>query len=108
MGTSFLRRLNRSWNLSGRRVKFLLGCLGILAIEAATMASLPMTSLLAPPTAAAAPLSTLNAIQIENEQPGDATWDNFSSNLNEQMLSGYGSQTSIDRGQSINFYVTTT
>jgi hypothetical protein len=59
-----------------------------------------------PPVADAA--AALNAIQTENSLPGDPNWDNFSASLNQQLLSGYASQTSINHGQSINFYVTTT
>src|SRR5689334_13744183 len=56
------------------------------------------------PSASAAP----NAIQIENTQPGDSTWDDFSANLSQTALSGYSSPISVNHGQTVNFYVTTT
>ncbi|HEX5546394.1 MAG TPA: choice-of-anchor D domain-containing protein [Ktedonobacterales bacterium] len=49
-----------------------------------------------------------NAIQIENTQPGDSTWDDFSANLSPTALSGYSSPISVNHGQTVNFYVTTT
>ncbi len=49
-----------------------------------------------------------NAIQIENTQPGDSTWDDFSANLSQTALSGYSSPISVNHGQTVNFYVTTT
>src|SRR6185437_7264624 len=49
-----------------------------------------------------------NAIQIENTQPGDSTWDDFSANLSQTALSGYSSPISVNHGQTVSFYVTTT
>jgi hypothetical protein len=49
-----------------------------------------------------------NPIQIENTQPGDSTWDDFSANLSQTALSGYSSPISVNHGQTVNFYVTTT
>ncbi len=49
-----------------------------------------------------------NAIQIENSYPGDPTWDDFASVEQHDAISGYGSQISINRGESIDFFVTTT
>jgi hypothetical protein len=49
-----------------------------------------------------------NAIQIENSQLGDPTWDDFASSLTPDLLSGYGSKISVNHGDSIDFFVTTT
>ncbi|HEX6542670.1 MAG TPA: N,N-dimethylformamidase beta subunit family domain-containing protein [Ktedonobacterales bacterium] len=49
-----------------------------------------------------------NAIQVENSYPGDPTWDDFSANLDPTALSGYSSPISVNHGQTVNFYVTTT
>jgi hypothetical protein len=59
------------------------------------------------PSAAVTP-QVLNPIQAENEQPGDPNWGNVTAPNDPDDISGYGSQISINRGQSINFYVTTT
>lgn len=53
-------------------------------------------------------LATGNAIQLENSLPGDPTWNDFQSVLQDGAISGYGSQISINRGGAIDFYVTTT
>ena len=55
------------------------------------------------PVAAAA-----NPIQIENSNPGTPGWDNFSSVSKQDAISGYGSKISVNHGDSIDFYVTTT
>jgi hypothetical protein len=75
-------------------------------VQAAVFVVLPRITHSSLPVARAA--SGLNAIQIENTYPGDPTWNNFTANLDQHALSGYGSQISVDRGQSIDFYVTTT
>ena len=102
MLTSFPRRSKRS----GRFPRVLLGCLVLLSLQVAAMTFFPRAALWLPVAHAAA--APMNPIQVENSLPGDPNWDNFSANLNQQMLSGYASQTSINHGQSINFYVTTT
>src|SRR5262245_35941458 len=53
-------------------------------------------------------LAAANPIQIENGNPGDPTWDDFASVAQQDAISGYGSQISVNRGQSIDFFVTTT
>ncbi len=50
----------------------------------------------------------LNPIQVENQKPGTPGWDDFSADLSPTTLSGFGSQISVNHGQSIDFYVTTT
>src|SRR5438445_272370 len=49
-----------------------------------------------------------NPILIENSNPGDPTWDDFASVAQQDAISGYGSQISVNRGSSIDFFVTTT
>src|SRR5450755_2888633 len=49
-----------------------------------------------------------NPIQVENSLPGDPTWNDFSSSLTQDAISGYGSKISVNHGDSIDFYVTTT
>ncbi len=55
--------------------------------------------------AAAAPP---NAIQVENAKAGDASWDQFASVSKQDAINGYGSSISVNRGSSIDFFVTTT
>jgi Abnormal spindle-like microcephaly-assoc'd, ASPM-SPD-2-Hydin len=52
--------------------------------------------------------ATSNAIQNENTFPGDPTWNDFNANLSQTALSGYASPISVNHGQTVNFYVTTT
>src|SRR3954451_13383732 len=49
-----------------------------------------------------------NAIQIENAKPGTPGWDDFSSGATQDALSGFASKTSVNHGDSIDFFVTTT
>ena len=49
-----------------------------------------------------------NPIQVENSKPGTPGWDDFSSDLTPDTLSGFGSQISVNQGDSLSFYVTTT
>jgi len=49
-----------------------------------------------------------NPIQIENSQPGTPGWNDFSADLAPDTLSGFGSKISVNHGDSIDFYVTTT
>jgi hypothetical protein len=51
---------------------------------------------------------TQNAIQIENSKSGTPGWNDFSSDLTPDAISGYGSKISVNHGDSIDFYVTTT
>src|SRR5256885_1142139 len=54
-------------------------------------------------TAAAA-----NPIQVENSNPGTPGWDDFASVSQQDAISGYGSKISVNHGDSIDFFVTTT
>ncbi len=98
---SLLRRLEHA----SKSTRVLFCCLVLLALQAGAVAFFPRAAIWSLPVANA---DGQNAIQIENTYPGDSNWDDFSANLNQQELSGYGSQISIDRGQSISFFVTTT
>ena len=49
-----------------------------------------------------------NPIQVENSQPGDPNWGDFNQPSVPTQISGYGSQISVNHGQSIDLYVTTT
>src|SRR5436305_10114155 len=62
-----------------------------------------LTHLFQSRTAAAA-----NPIQVENSNPGTAGWDGFDSIAQQDAISGYGSKISVNHGDSIDFYVTTT
>jgi hypothetical protein len=57
-----------------------------------------------PPSAVAAE----NPIVVENQLPGDPGWDNFPPLSRQDALAGYGSRISVNRGESIDFFVTTT
>lgn len=48
------------------------------------------------------------SIQAENSLPGTAGWNDFSASLAPGTLSGYGSKISVNHGDSLDFYVTTT
>ena len=63
-----------------------------------------------PESAASASVTpqVLNNVQRENLQAGDPNWGNFSLPTSETALAAYGSQISVNHGQSIDFYVTTT
>src|SRR5262249_17351478 len=50
----------------------------------------------------------LNPIQQENSLPGTPGWDDFAADLQPDLISGFGSKISVNRGDSIDFYVTTT
>jgi uncharacterized repeat protein (TIGR01451 family) len=58
-------------------------------------------------TNAAAELAP-NAIQAENAKPGTPGWDEFASVASQTAVSGYASEISVDHGDSIDFFVTTT
>src|SRR5258708_34943703 len=49
-----------------------------------------------------------NPIQTENGNPGTPGWDDFSSVAQQDAISGFGSKISVNHGDSIDFYVTTT
>ncbi len=52
--------------------------------------------------------AALNAIQIENANPGTPGWDAFASVAQQDAISGYGSKISVNHGGSLDLYVTTT
>ena len=49
-----------------------------------------------------------NPIQIENSKAGTPGWNDFSADLAPDTLSGFGSKISVNHGDSLDFYVTTT
>ena len=57
---------------------------------------------------AAAHAASLNPIQIENQNPGTPGWNDFSSVLQDDAISGYGSKISVNHGDLLDFFVTTT
>jgi type II secretory pathway pseudopilin PulG len=83
----------------------------VISLAAILVFQLGALAIAGRPVAHAAPLApttTQNAIQIENQNPGDPTWDDFNAPTNPATLSGYASATSVNHGGSIDFYVTTT
>ncbi|MFL5658953.1 MAG: N,N-dimethylformamidase beta subunit family domain-containing protein [Ktedonobacteraceae bacterium] len=83
--------------------------LGSLLLAAVLLLALPggqpfsLAHLFQSPAAAAA-----NPIQVENSNPGTSGWDAFASVAQQDAISGYGSKISVNHGDSIDFYVTTT
>jgi len=53
-------------------------------------------------------VGTGNAIQSENALPGTAGWDDFATVLQDDAISGYGSKISVNHGDSIDLFITTT
>ena len=49
-----------------------------------------------------------NAIQLENAKPGTPGWDEFYSIAQQDAISGFGSKISLNHGDSLDLYVTTT
>jgi Abnormal spindle-like microcephaly-assoc'd, ASPM-SPD-2-Hydin len=68
------------------------------------IAAFPVTTFLTSTLADAG----LNAIQMENNLPGDPSWNDFASSLTPDQLSGYGSKISVNHSDAIDFFVTTT
>ena len=50
----------------------------------------------------------LNAIQIENAKPGTPGWDDFASVAQQDAINGFGSKISVNHGDSLDLFVTTT
>ena len=94
-----MRRMARASLTGWQRIALL--CIVVLTGFGASVGS---TLLMGAPQT----LAATNAIQQENSLPGDSTWDDFSANLDPTVLSGYSSPISINHGQTVNFYVTTT
>lgn len=59
-------------------------------------------------TVGVAHAATLNPIQIENQKTGSPGWNAFSANSSPTALSGYAAPVSLNLGQSVKFYITTT
>jgi hypothetical protein len=76
--------------------------IGIVALL--LLAFLPGGLLSQQGTAHAAP----NAIQLENAKEGSTDWNDFASDLTQDTISGYGSKISVNHGESLDLYVTTT
>lgn len=57
--------------------------------------------------ACAAEVQAANPVQLENAKPGTSDWMLFSESTNGE-IEGYGSAMSVNQGESINFYVSTT
>src|SRR5689334_11636836 len=49
-----------------------------------------------------------NAIVTENQKAGTDGWNDFASDLTPDTISGYGSKISVNHGDSLDLYVTTT
>ncbi len=90
-----MNRTPRSPNRSSARGLALLGVLVAGILLGATGGS---------PAAAAAQ----NAIQIENAKPGTPSWNDFSATGTQDAINGFGSKISVNHGDSIDLYVTTT
>ena len=97
--TQRLRRMAKTSLVGWQRIALL----GIVVL-AGLGASVSSAVISGAPQASAAS----NAIQTENALPGDPTWDNFNANPSQTALSGYSSPISVNHGQTVNFYVTTT
>lgn len=78
---------------------------GALALVLATLAQIG----LAPGVKVGATHAAgLNPIQVENEKPGTPGWDTFNANMSQTALSGYAAPVSVNLGQTVSFYITTT
>jgi hypothetical protein len=49
-----------------------------------------------------------NPIQVENSKAGTPGWDDFASDLAPDTISGFGSKISVNHGDSLDMYITTT
>src|SRR6266849_937121 len=67
--------------------------------------ALPLAHFVEPVPAKAA---NSNPIKVENSKAGTPGWNDFSADLAPDTLSGFGSKISVNHGDSIDFYVTTT
>ncbi|HEX8997895.1 MAG TPA: N,N-dimethylformamidase beta subunit family domain-containing protein [Ktedonobacterales bacterium] len=86
-----------------RMYRSIAAVIGALAL---TLGLLGASSIVAPPPVAHA--ATLNPIQAENSLPGDPTWNDFASVAAQDAISGFGSKISVNHGDSLDLYVTTT
>ena len=95
-------------NRHTKKTGMLMRRLAPLCALALIAASLAQAFVAAQPRAPVAHAATLNAIQQENEKPGTPGWDAFTANSSPTALSGYAAPVSVNLGQSVNFYVSTT
>ncbi|HET8910464.1 MAG TPA: choice-of-anchor D domain-containing protein [Ktedonobacteraceae bacterium] len=72
------------------------GGLPYAAVHASTFSSLKNST------------ATQNPIQIENNLPGTTGWNDFAADSAPATLSGFGSKISVNHGESLDLYVTTT
>src|SRR5579884_3071682 len=89
-------------------VKFVLSLLCILALALPQVVPGLVGHFLPNLLPHAAHADSPNPIQVENSKPGDPTWNDFNAPLQPDIISGYGSKISVNHGQTIDFYVTTT
>lgn len=94
-----------SWNRAWLRARLLVGVF-LLATVLLTL----HPQLLTRPADAIAHAEAIgsNPIQVENSKPGDPTWNDFASELQPDLISGYGSKISLNHGDSLDLFVTTT
>src|SRR4051812_5966968 len=90
-----------------RQSRLVLGSMLLVAVLLLALSGLFPSSLIhflqTTPVSAAS-----NPIQVENSNPGTPGWDDFASVGQQDAISGYGSKISINHGDAIDFYVTTT
>ena len=104
-------KLSQSSNALGRSTRrvylttFLVAALLLLSSVFIPAQQVTAASLLGPKGSAA---SSPNPIQTENSLPGTPGWNDFSSSLQNDLISGFGSKISVNHGDSIDFYMTTT
>lgn len=85
--------------------RWVIALAAILVFQVGTLAIAGHSTAHASPLA---PNATQNAIQIENQNPGDPGWASVTPPTDPTQVSGYASATSVNHGGSIDFYVTTT
>jgi len=96
---------NKPEALKKKRTVVAIGGLLVLLLLSG-LSYIPLHVLLSPSSKAYA--TTQNPIQVENSLPGTPGWNDFSADLSPTTLSGFGSQISVNHGDSLSFYVTTT
>jgi hypothetical protein len=98
LGAGCLKNLGRHWRADGVGTN-----LRLLVVLLAVGASFTLSF---QHRAAAAPVTPLNPIQLENQQPGSTGWefDNYNKE-NHHEIEGYASLTSVNQGGQISFMV---
>src|SRR5258706_4104059 len=86
------------------RIQLIIFLIGIMLLSGVNFLFNPGTGV----RNAHAQASSQNPIQIENSNPGTPGWNDFSSSLQPDAISGFGSKISVNHGDSIDLYVTTT